>query len=152
MLILPKKELRLTDVFAKGLTPGMWQSWDSKPQIFHHNAQMSTASNSHPSLPTGTMKVPGAWSRGCWFCGQTPARRVSSVWALKDSTNCGILLAIASPSSATPTRVILPVTECRPFSLWREGGREGQAFHPQDTWKQFLENQHNTELSGWTPA
>eukprot|EP00071_Canis_lupus_P034882 XP_022268439.1 uncharacterized protein LOC111093311 isoform X2 [Canis lupus familiaris] len=47
MLILPKKELRLTDVFAKGLTPG-------------------------------TMKVPGAWSRGCWFCGQTPARRDST--------------------------------------------------------------------------
>lgn len=103
---------------AKGLTPGMWQSWDLKPQIFRHDAQMSTASKSLPFLPTRIMNVPGAWGRGCWFCGQTPARRMSSVWASKDWNSCPILLTIVSispPAPQPPTPGSLHSTAWRPF-------------------------------------
>lgn len=130
MFILPKKALSLT---KGGYLPKvsrlvcMWQSWDLKPQIFHHNAQMSTASKSHPSLLTRITDVPGAWGRGCWFCGQTPAR-MSSVWASEDSNHCWILLTIFSVSSpSSPAPDLSDPAQHRTEAVFTvERGREGR--------------------------
>lgn len=60
------------------------------------------------------------------FCALTQTRRMSFVWASKDSNYCGTLLSV---SSISPAPNPPPEWSCcptwRPLSLWREERRTG---------------------------